>query len=413
MSGSVRKRRILIIAAWIVCLIAATSLFFHIEKQVYYERAETDLLGETEIIAKQIPKLAEDSFNTRVSAKRLLFSKLRALALALEDYDSIEEAGEFLESFTQAADIEGLAIYDRSGTLLYGSDAYSSIDFNADLVNRALDSHMFEKTAQDIRYSDLYRDYLFSSKNLNETDESYSWGVKDQWLLTIKDTESEAQKNTEDYFEWSNVLQRIIIGRSGYVLALDEADGTVLSCADSGKNGAPVEELEIRMNGGDAPASLDDLLAAFGSTDTVEKLEIAGKVHFAARLDVDRALMLALLPVEEIDSELDNAAGLLLFLLFLATGMFVLFAVIHVSEMEMTERKGRFAWDRHLSLRLKTVVLIASICVFALGVYLESLSVFANTFSYSQTKANHVVERLNQNDEAVKELQTWFDGEYD
>ena len=50
---------------------------------------------------------------------------------------------------------------------------------------------------------------------------------------------------------------------------------------------------------------------------------------------------------------------------------------------------------------------------FALGVYLESLSVFANTFSYSQTKANHVVERLNQNDEAVKELQTWFDGEYD
>ena len=150
MSGSVRKRRILIIAAWIVCLIAANSLFFHIEKQVYYERAETDLLGETEIIAKQIPKLAEDSFNTRVSAKRLLFSKLRALALALEDYDSIEEAGEFLESFTQAADIEGLAIYDRSGTLLYGSDAYSSIDFNADLVNRALDSHMFEKTAQDL-----------------------------------------------------------------------------------------------------------------------------------------------------------------------------------------------------------------------------------------------------------------------
>ena len=57
MSGSVRKRRILIIAAWIVCLIAANSLFFHIEKQVYYERAETDLLGETEIIANRSPSL--------------------------------------------------------------------------------------------------------------------------------------------------------------------------------------------------------------------------------------------------------------------------------------------------------------------------------------------------------------------
>ena len=229
----------------------------------------------------------------------------------------------------------------------------------------------------------------------------------------IQGTKSDALKQIEDYFNWTNVLQQIRIASSGSVLAVAEKDGTVLSFKERQAEGSSVEELGVQFRGEKAPASLDRLLAAFSDPKQVAEIEIAGTDYYASRVNVDHVLMLALLPVDEALSSAKTVTGAMFFLTFLVTGLCVIYACIHIQDKDQNLKNlGRYQWFGSLAGRMTVCAVLAVIAVFQLSLYLGALSTYAESFYYCQNEVSSVVDQLGDNNDTLDVLQKWSDEEY-
>jgi hypothetical protein len=131
------------------------------------------------------------------------------------------------------------------------------------------------------------------------------------------------------------------------------------------------------------------------------------------RVKAKDALMLALMPVSEIKDTVYGVMGLLLLVLFLATGVCVLYSILHVHQPEEASLKslGHFVWNKTLGGRLVVIAVIAGIAVFISGVFLESLLRYAHTFSYCEGRASEAAALYTENADAVDEMKLWFQDE--
>ena len=408
-------KRIRIIVLWVIFLVVTSFIIYHVENSIHFRNAKKELSEQAVTVAGQIPSIVENDLCTQVGWE-MLFAKLQALSCVLEAYDDIDDAREFLDDYVQAADIRGLTIYDRNAQIIYNSADSLMLDLKAEDICNILDTRMYEQNAQGTTYTytDEIGSLVFSSISLAEIEQNYYWGVKDQWFILISNSMSDDWKNIESYFKWNNVLSNIRIGNTGSVLAVDENDGTVLSCVESDKNGKPVSELDIRINDDGRACSLEDLLAVFDQPGQVEEIRIADSSFYAVRLDINHVLMLALLPFDEIREQVKSETGLLAFLIILITGFYVLYAFFHVDGRQhvLSEGKGRFVWDKTLLNGLIVAGVLAVSGVLIIGMYLEYLSDSARTFQYNSRKVESIVELMYRNGNSLEELQEWSENEY-
>ena len=104
-----------------IFLVIANILFFQVEKRLYSETAKEYLVEQAEVVAGHIPSLAENDYYSRAGFIQMQIAKLKALDLALEPYDDIEQAKPLLDAFSQVAGVEALVVYDRNCAPIYTS----------------------------------------------------------------------------------------------------------------------------------------------------------------------------------------------------------------------------------------------------------------------------------------------------
>jgi hypothetical protein len=80
MDRSVRKRRIGIIALWLVWAILMSVVFYAIEDRIIWNEARKEILDQANTIAEQLPALGENHFYAKVGAAKSQFDKLKALS---------------------------------------------------------------------------------------------------------------------------------------------------------------------------------------------------------------------------------------------------------------------------------------------------------------------------------------------
>jgi len=409
------SKRIRMIVFWIIFLAVMNFVIFHAETTIHFQNAKKELSDQAVTVAGQIPSFVENDLCTQVGWE-MLFAKLQALSFALEEYDSIEDAQEFLGDFVQAADIQGLTIYDRTARIIYHSEDSMMLDLKADDINTILDSRVYEQSAYGTpyHYTDEVASVALSSFSLKELEQNYFWGVKDQWLILISNTTSEDWNHIESYLKWNNALRNITIGNTGSVLAVDANDGTVLSCFDSSMHGQPVDGLDIRVGRAEQSCSLEELLNVFDQPEQVEEITVRNIPYYAVRLDNPHVLMLAMLPFDEIREEARDETGMLLFLMILITGFCILYGFFHADERQhvFSDGKGSLQWDKTLLNGLKVGGVLAVAGMLLIGMYMEYLSASAKSFQYNSSKVESTEELLKNNTYAMNELQVWAEKEY-
>lgn len=125
---STKRRKIIAIAAvWLIYMLAAGVVLFSAAARVSSRDREGELRNRAAVVANQVPSLLENSLYTQYASDKMYTSKLNALAFALEGVESIGDAKEFLEEYMQSAGINGLAVFDRGGTLLYASSGFEAL----------------------------------------------------------------------------------------------------------------------------------------------------------------------------------------------------------------------------------------------------------------------------------------------
>ena len=421
MKIDMKKRNIqtMIIVLWLLVIVATGILFYGVECKLHIDQAKTSLVKQADDIANLIPDILENNFYVDVGSIRVMFSKFEAVAEKLQEYDSITEAKPFLDDLKTSVGIENLVVLDKEGNLLYGSeDEMKALKIDPTSVALLLKSKAYEEAAEELSgdiggYDTFVRkNYLQNGGFLSSG--NYSWGVDDRWLISFSNTKPLAQLEIRDYFDWKNVIQRISVGEEGFLLAIKSDDGTIMSNPDSSINGMHFNTLEMTMQGFGQVNDISELLSGFEGNGTVREVTIKGTGYLATKLDLEEALLLALLPKSEVNSDITQAMVLAVSLVSLITGLGVLFVMLHLHDHsdEPSVDQGIGIWNKTLSSKLRIAGIIGVSTVFMLAMYLNYLSSYADAYRYSTAKVDSVVSIVERNQEAVDKLEEWFDAEY-
>lgn len=406
-------KKTLIVAIWLLTVLVAGLVLFVVEGKIFTKRASAELIEQAENVAKQMPSILENNFQADKGSMGVLFSKLEAAAFKLSEYETIEQAKPFLDEFVSVAGIEDLVVLDTDANLLYGRDEdIKDLGLDTKAINILLESKAYELMAQELKTAiaqdSFLLKYYLSSEKPNTAGELSTWGVDNRWLIGIKNTKSEAQQIIQDYFDWRNVIQRINIGNSGFMVAINSENGTILSNPDSSLNNTDMRNLDITIKGIGKATSAQELLNGFVDADNVRTVTMKGTEYLATRLNLDDAIILALLPKSELRASVNGISIITGILLFLTTSLLMLYAMFHLDDRFVGS--PRFA--RHISVRVKMASIIVVSLVLMLSMYTSALFAYADNFRYSKAKANSVTKIIDENQKAVEELKTWFDNEY-
>ena len=80
-----KKKRIALIAVWVIYSIAASLFLFHLAREKTSDKAQEDLYVQADSIAAQIPSVLENSLYCEISSLKMKTAKLNALVLALNE----------------------------------------------------------------------------------------------------------------------------------------------------------------------------------------------------------------------------------------------------------------------------------------------------------------------------------------
>ena len=139
-----KKWKPLIIVIWILFLAAASIGCFHLQKFRVNKAANTELLNQSEIVSGQFTNLVDTDFLSRAVFYDRLIPQVKALAFALEGYDDISQADDFLWDFVSTTDLTNLWIYDRDGNILFGSGVVPGESADPNYIRSVLDSKEYE-----------------------------------------------------------------------------------------------------------------------------------------------------------------------------------------------------------------------------------------------------------------------------
>ena len=411
MVGRSGKRRIVIVSAWLLFLAIVGVCFLFMERYIYDKTAREKLTEKSAAISRELPTIVESDYYSSMASVRGLTTRLKTLAFALEPYVDIDDAWQLINEFAVEAGVADLDIYDRDGNVIYGEDTLEDSPFlgRGDVIGVVLDTGFYTISEGQEQYDERRFEELLAMTDTSERSDRYFWGVGDRWLIVLTNRTSDAQSQVMEYLSRNRLLRTVKVGNSGYLLLLG-MDGTITVGSDSSQEGRPMDELQI-WSGRDITTT-DDLLALFEGQDGPVRMQITGTDCYVSRLDIDSVLLLVVLPESEVRDEVNQATLTLLILMILVSGLAVLYAVLHSDDSDsVIVTRGSIAWNRAMSGKMIIVSVLCVIAVLAGVFYLESLSIYADTFSYTQSRADRTVEDIVDNNLTMEVLQEWADEE--
>ena len=416
MKESVKERRVHIVLVWVLFLILAGALFFCVDRYLYYHIAKEELLTQAEVVEKEIPEIYNNDLYSRSIFLYTQTAKLESLGHALQSYDSIDGAKEFLDRYVKAADVDVMVILDKEGNVLYRSEEEL-------LVSAGIPDYVFSVLkGGPIRPIEVDRSEGKTELRVGETiSGNEEWNmpvcVKDQWYLLMVPGGMGTKDRVRSALNWKNAMHAIRFGNLGSVLALDVwgEKGSVASFIEQEWEGSTLDEAGIRIGGETHNASPEELLTAFSDYQKAVPIHVAGKDYLAVRMEKNTSftLILGLLPFEEIDGRIRDAVIMKFSLYFVISGLCMLYAFFRILDEESHfARKKNGSWSRSLFFKMQPCTILALIAIFLLSLYIGALLLYSDSFLYCSKKAALAAEIHKGDVGILHEAENWVEEEY-
>ena len=402
-----KKWKLLIIFIWILFLVAVSIGSINLQRANIYEKERTEMSNQAEIISGQFTNLVDTNFYIRAALQERQLSEIKAVSFVLENYDDIDEAKDYLEDIVNTTEVKNLWVYDMSGNVVFGNGEAPETAPKPDEIAYLLDSKVYEMLESDYNGDERYwtTTYFFEDDS-----NGIVWGVKDRWLVYAEEPFSDRLKEVAQFFDWEKVIQDITIGRDGAVLAVSEINDTVLSYNDPAFEGLPVEDLNIKTAENKEAANVEELNEEFANKGEVKEIEVNSVRYYATRMNIDNDLFLLMFPVESIENEIYSETLILMIPLAIITliGVIYVFCLAADDPKQSDNENGKKRGPAVPVGKLKLFAILAVILILIISVYLETHLVYARMFQYTSTTAEDVMQKKNDSDKMLKEIQTWL-----
>lgn len=409
MNNRMKKQSLLVIFIWILFLAAAGIACTALQASNLYEKTKKELADQTEIVSGQFASLVDTNFYVRAALQERLISEIKAISYVLENYDDIDQASDFLEDITNTTEIKKLWICDKNGNVLFKSAAASESKPDPDYISTHVPNEESYEKIESAGYDESDR-YQIITYYLKEDSNDLLWSVNDRWYIYTEDILSDTVKNVIHFFDWDQVLQDISVGRDGVVLAVSESDGSVLSYSDPSAKGKPVEALNITIGGEKEPAGVGRLEEVFSNTCDVSEIRLDSVPYYASRMSIDHDLFLMMFPAKTVENLVWSEAVILMVPLALITGIGILYVFCLAGSVPKQPKKGsKKKKGQTVPLgKVKVCALLSVSLMLVISLYLETQLVYARMFQYTSTTADDVMQKKNDSDEMLKEVQAWI-----
>ena len=411
MVGRHVRRRIVIVSAWLLFLAIVGVCFLFMERYMYDRTAREKLSEKSSALSRELSTIVESDYYSSMASVRGLTTRLKTLAFALRPYTDIGDATHMIDEFVREAGLFELDVYDRDGNVVYGGENSADTPFfgRGDVVSTVLDTEFYTITEGRERYDEGRFESLLAVSDTSTRTDRYFWGVGDRWLIVLTNMASDSQKEVMKYLSRNRILQSVKVGDSGYLLMIG-LDGTITVGRDPEQEGRSLEELDIRTDRD--ITTVEGLQELFRGQGSPVRMQVSGTDCYVSKVNIESVVLLLVLPVSEIKADVNQSTLTLLVLMVLSSGLAVLYAVLHADDGDaVVVEKGRIVWNRTMSGKMIIVSLLCIVAVFAGVFYLESLSIYADTFSYTQSKADTAVDSIVDNNLTKEVLQKWADEE--
>ena len=408
-----RRKIITILAAWLICMGLSGVLMIRISKRDISREARHEMISQMNLVAKNIPALLQNDYYSYLTSMEINQSKVQALSFGLKDKEDLAEVKDFLDDFAREADIDGMAMYDRSGKLLYITEDYKEPVLDREAFERCWKDDLDESLYDYISGLDAYRSYCFSAdvyKNDHKNQYSFLKAGNGQWLCLIDSGHSSQERIIREEFDWREALQLITVGENGQLIAVEENTGMLLSFYDAAFENKSVELLNIRAEGQDQAATWNELQEMFKKPNQIIRIEMDGDDYYAARLKVEDLLLLELLPTDELDDVTDSGIRIRILLLCLMTGIFGLYIFFHISDgiEAAPENRTRLKWNHELYVKLSACGILIGAAMFLMCLCLEFLLINAETYQYGSNTVDESSMTYRETEAVKNSLNNWF-----
>ncbi len=287
-------------------------MIYRIEYHLCSEATGEELKREAKSISVLFPVLEENDQFVKEAIDRVMPARMNALAIGLEKYGDIDDAGQFLGEFRKLAALENLVVYDARGNVIYGDG-----DFAKEL----------NLSAEEIRAA---------VKNGKETDDPWvaAASVGGQWLAVGRSEETSAQKSMLNFYDWRNGLAIITADRNTCAAAIDLEDGQILFASEPEMIGRDITEAELRPEDGAAFADAKELETYFSDADRIRHIQMDGVSYYAVRTvgTLEKLFLLVMIPETQVQSNAQDITIPLFLIIMLVSGLYSAWAYFRLPE---------------------------------------------------------------------------------
>ena len=413
-----KKKQILIIAVWIAFLILASVLLGLLENHLCTKSAHEELLASADMVARKLPGLLENDIRSDMTFYGIRDARMNAVSLALEDADTVGQAKKVLDEVCPEAGMKGLALYDKDRKLVYGYGDYKGFEFDevfAQQMNELTTDDYFNYILSNPDYTKLY---CYSPERLEDDFEAYGWATKDgRWIMLGDFAEDETEDRIFRYFRWNSILPNIRIGSGGFAVGVDSEGGKILSFPDDEivqYMNEDVTALGIKPDDSGQVATLEDLKETFADPNKIVRLSFGNQKYDVVSAPVDSVMILLFYPVREIHKKAGNSIATHMILIFLITGIGVLYMVFHLDDgknKKIREFK-HFVLNKSLFDWGVIVAILSIVLTVVFGIFLEALIQNAEIYNHNRTKVNAVSDLLRANELEEEALDEYMESDY-
>jgi len=364
---TVKKKRFIIIFLWLVSLI----LFYFVIRAAAFRICEKKSISEFLFSIRSIPEVVpafteNDEFTTE-EIRSNHEAGIKGLALGLEDFEDIESAEAFLKDYKEAGEIEAIAVYDKDENLIYNDG--------------------------------------FEDGDGDDPEEVYSLRAGSRYLVKIKDGYTDKEKDLKYLNSWKRKLSNVIVGESGYLMAIDPKEDKVLSYYFG--YDCPVEDLNISHEGNILDhKALTDL---FSKPGQVHKISVDGDVMYGTRVRYDGMYLLALFPEMDVLYDVRTIVINLMIVLALFTGLVMSFLLFTLTD---ALKEGDPSKYRHPSGKLLLSMIVALLLIVFLSGWIELLQMFMDKYRDCEIKSSYISSKLTAADAFEGIRKNYSDREY-
>lgn len=394
MSKKIRRKRILLFATEIICLILLGIFLFSMQSGLSMDNQERDTNVKLAQMQDLVASADEDTKQTTAIYDALYQSKADSLSFIAQNQVAYEPSNLKMQEYRDLLDVTNVLVLDREGNQVAKAQN-TEADFTFARFNQLRTVFTSQKlpAAMEVDFGEEAYRY-------------YASPIDDQHMFVVEQDAAELKEEVSGTATWEGIVGNVSVGLDGYTFAISDQDYTFLYHPDEDLVGTDALDAGIPVD------ALED--------DAHTWLTINGERFYSGITHTDKhAYIICAISEDEIHSSSYVTVGVILFIIFALMTIIITYGIFVWNEEEQNSKKdenlkpaGTFFYNKAIGKKAAALSVIGLVLVFAITFYMQTLFSLSRQAMSNNQRTAEVENTIEENEATIAQLTEQYNKQY-